>query len=80
VPREAIVKPTREAAIVLDIFRKFHVQAGRRLLVDAVLLHAPSADYAREGLAELVRSGLIVEHGEETELTPAGYDALWSFE
>ena len=72
------MRSTRDAAFVLDIFRKFHVQPGSQLSVEAILLHSPSAGHARAGLAELVRLGLIVESDDEVQLTTAGYNALWS--
>ena len=74
------MRSTRDSALVLDIFRKFHVQPGSRLNLAAILLHSPSASHARAGLAELGEQGLVVEYKDEVELTTTGYNALWSLE
>ena len=69
---------TREATIVLDIFRKFHIQAGQSIRYEAIYAHVGTAVHARKGTTELERLGLIATIGEDAELTPSGYEAMWS--
>ena len=69
---------TREAKIVLDIFRKLHIQTGNTVRFDSIFDHVGAASVARKGVAELERLGLIVGQNEDAQLTPAGYEEMWS--
>ena len=69
---------TRQAKIVLDVFRERHVQAGGSMRFDLIYLHVRDADIARKGVAALESNGLIEGNGEDAVLTPTGYSEMWS--
>lgn len=56
---------TREATIVLDIFRRLHTHVGERVRYEEIYAHARVAHHARKGIAELERLSLIVARGDE---------------
>jgi hypothetical protein len=69
---------TREAKMVLDIFRALYIPTCGTLRFDAIFEHVRAASQTRKGVSELQRLGLIVGNGKNAELTPAGYEEMWS--